>query len=106
MTEFYGSAFASQYGSAPNWTWVATLEHLSEADMQRGVRLLATRANPFPPNPAEFLELLYPEGEPTDWEHKRLKLFTPDALLERKRTNEETAHGIAFFDNLRAKGVI
>lgn len=67
MTEFYGAAFASQYGDEPSLTWASALRDLSAADYGVGFEGLRTRQNPFPPNPAEFLAL----AKPSTWEHHR-----------------------------------
>lgn len=58
MVEFYGSAFTSQYGEQPSWTWFDALKNLSTADYGVGISNLKTRDSPFPPNPGEFLALI------------------------------------------------
>lgn len=77
--EFYGAAFASQYGDEPNATWLHTLSDLRPEDYRRGVDLLKHRASPFPPNPAEFLELL---GSDNAWERRCHRPFGAENLIE------------------------
>lgn len=63
FAEFYGSAWESQYGEVPTWTWLGVLDGLSAADYGVGILACKERNDAFPPNPAEFLALCRP---PTD----------------------------------------
>lgn len=81
LGEFYGSAFASQYGDEPNATWAHALSDLKPEDYRRGVDLLKHRASSFPPNPAEFLELL---GSDNAWERQCHRVIDTSHMLEDK----------------------
>ena len=72
LTEFYGSAFVSQYGDQPSWTWLDALSDLSTADYGVGISKLKTRDSSFPPNPAEFHSLAR-----DNWEHRRQQSEVP-----------------------------
>ena len=71
--------------------WHYALRDLSQEQLRHGVDNLCKRDdNHWPPNAPEFRDLCMMD---MDWEHKRLKYYQPDTLLERKRTAEENAQG-------------
>lgn len=94
FSEIYGHQWASQQGDEPNDTWVRGLDGLTNQQFGQGLRALLDRRETWPPNLIEFRQLCLGYGGETDWEHKRLKYFQPDALLERKRTDEEAEQGL------------
>lgn len=104
MTEFYGSAFAAQYGDEPNLTWVEMLKDLSQVQFQNGFARLRDRDSSFPPNPGEFRVLC----EVNDaWQRQCHKPYVPRDKLEDLTAKEKAkSGGINFFDELRRKRMI
>ena len=93
----------ANWEAEPPMIWAYAIEGLKPEQIAQGIRNLARRSEEFPPNAGQFRDLCLMD---MDWEHKRIKHFTPDRLLERQRTEEETKRGLSFFDNLRAEGVL
>ena len=85
LTEYYGSAFLSQYGEEPNATWAFELEGLNEEQFRRGFELLKTRESAFPPNPGEFINLI---SQDCQWERRCHKVWTPENKLENLTSKE------------------
>lgn len=98
MTEYYGNAFT--YDSEPSATWIHFLQDLTPEQIGNGIRNLHRHESSFPPNPGQFRDLCLNDH---DWEHKRLKYVQPDTLLERKRTAEENAQGLANIREIMGK---
>ena len=80
LTEYYGSAFVSQYGEEPNATWAYTLRDLTPDDYRRGIELLRERESAFPPNPGEFVQMV---GNDNAWERQAHKMFDGKLLESR-----------------------
>ena len=100
LTEFYGSAFVSQYGEEPTATWAHVLIDLTPQDYIKGMELLKHRDSSFPPNPGEFLEMI---GNDSGWERQCHKVFTPVNKLEdlsakeaNKKAGQEFFAGLSF----------
>jgi hypothetical protein len=89
MREMYGAQWT--HGEEPSMGWHYALRDLNQEQLRRGVDNLCKRDdNHWPPNAPEFHDLCLMD---MDWEHKQLKYYQPDTLLERKRTDEENAQG-------------
>lgn len=86
MSEFYGAAFASQYGDTPNASWVHALRELEPRDYRRGIDLLTHRDNSFPPNPGEFVAMI---GNDTSWERQHHKIIDTTHLIEDTTAKEK-----------------
>ena len=87
MTEYYGSAFVSQYGEEPTATWAAILKNLDAWQVREGFELLPTRHSAFPPNPGEFLQLI---GTDKAWERQCHRTYEPERLLVDQTEKEKT----------------
>lgn len=101
MTEFYGSAFLSQYGETPNLTWVAMLRDLTPAQYQHGFEQLRNRESSFPPNPGEFRAIAEINNA---WERQCHKIIETENLIEDKTAQERRcAEGLEKIRKLRAE---
>lgn len=86
MSEYYGSAFVSQYGDEPTVTWAHILKGLTADEFRRGFDLLPNRDSSFPPDPGEFRALI---GKDDRWRRQCHKYYSPDTLLEDKTAREQ-----------------
>ena len=101
LSEYYGSAFVSQYGPEPSHTWAHMLRDLTQADYVRGIELLTGRESAFPPNPGEFLQMI---GNDNSWERQCHKDVYRSPMLEDKTANEKrAAEGLSMIRKLRAE---
>ena len=95
-------------GPTTNWeevppdVWAYAIDDLSAEQIGNGIRALGRRADPFPPSAGEFREMCTGGSDSAEWEHKRIKPFAPDTLLEKKRTPEETAFGLDAIQKIMA----
>ena len=66
MSEIYGRAFVSQYGSAPTESWERLLTGISPQQIARGLEGLLTWNSDFPPNAVQFRSLCLGELKDKD----------------------------------------
>lgn len=99
MTEYYGSAFVSQYGDEPTATWAHILDGLSPEQFRRGFDLLPSRKSAFPPNPGEFRELI---GTDSAWERQCHKEYqSAPRLVDQGALEERIKHNVEAMKKLR-----
>lgn len=80
----------ANWDAEPPMIWAYAIDGLKPEQIAQGIRNLVYRDSEFPPSAGQFREMCQMD---MDWEHKRLKYYQPDTLLERKRTPEEDAIG-------------
>lgn len=90
----------ANWEAEPPMIWAYAIDGLSPEQVAQGVRNLVYRDSEFPPSAGQFREMCQMD---MDWEHKRLKYYQANQLLERKRTAEENAQGLANIREIMGK---